>query len=126
MVVNRLRVIVAAAVITAILLLLWRVNTLTTAKDLAVKRVGQLQQSNEQLIADLASERRQLQTLRVSYEDEQGKIADLVRSLEQSKTKSMQRQKVIYETAINTDCGAQPLPDKLIRMRAARATASAG
>lgn len=126
MVVNRLRVIVAAAVITAVLLLLWRVDTLTTQKDLAVKRVGQLQQSNAQLIADLASERSQLETLRVSYEDEQGKIADLVRSLEQSKTKSIQRQKVIYETAINTDCGAQPLPDELIRMRADRATASAG
>lgn len=126
MVVNHLRVLVASVVITAVLLLLWQIDVLSTQKAHAMQRVGELEQNNQQLVQDLASERNALETLRLSYEDEQGKIAQLLDDLEQTKHQSLHRQKVIYEKAINTDCGAQPLPDDIIRMRADTAATPTG
>lgn len=124
MVVTKIRMLLAVGVLAAGAVLLWRLDTVTDERDHANVRVGQLEQSNNQLIADLAAQRREVSALQSSYQNEQSRVAALVKDLEQSQQRRAERQKVIYETANQSDCGVQPLPDDLIRLRRERTTAT--
>lgn len=124
MVVTKIRMLLAVGVLAAGAVLLWRLDTVTDERDHANVRVGQLEQSNNQLIADLAAQRREVSALQSSYQNEQSRVANLVKDLEQAQQRRAERQKVIYETANQSDCGVQPLPDDLIRLRRERTTAT--
>jgi chromosome segregation ATPase len=124
MVVTKIRVFLAVGVLAAGAVLLWRLDTVTDERDQANVRVGQLEQSNNQLIADLAAQRREVFALQSSYQNEQSRVADLVKDLEQAQQRRAERQKVIYEIANQSDCGIQPLPDELIRLRRERTAAT--
>ncbi|EOS8341138.1 hypothetical protein ACWOHD_004480 [Vibrio parahaemolyticus] len=124
MVVTKIRMLLAVGVLAAGAALLWRLNTVSDERDQANVRVGQLEQSNNQLIADLEAQRREVHALQSSYQTEQSRVANLVKDLEQAQQRATARQKVIYETANQSDCGVQPLPDDLIRLRRERTTAT--
>ncbi|UTZ44657.1 hypothetical protein [Vibrio campbellii] len=124
MVVTKIRVFLAVGVLAAGAVLLWRLDTVTDERDQANVRVGQLEQSNNQLIADLTAQRREVSALQSSYQNEQSRVADLVKDLEQAQQRRAESQKVIYETANQSDCGVQPLPDELIRLRHERTAAT--
>lgn len=124
MVVTKIRMILAVGVLAAGAALLWRLDTVSDERDQANVRVGQLEQSNNQLIADLEAQRREVHALQSSYQTEQSRVANLVKDLEQAQQRATARQKVIYETANQSDCGVQPLPDDLIRLRRERTTAT--
>lgn len=124
MVVTKIRMLLAVGVLAAGAVLLWRLDTVTDERDHANVRVGQLEQSNNQLIADLAAQRREVSALQSSYQNEQSRVANLVKDLEKAQQRRAERQKVIYETANQSDCGVQPLPDDLIRLRRERTTAT--
>lgn len=124
MVVTKIRMLLAVGVLAAGAVLLWRLDTVTAERDQANVRVGQLEQSNNQLIADLAAQRREVSALQSSYQNEQSRVADLVKDLEQAQHRAYDRQKVIHAIANQSDCGVQPLPDDLIRLRRERTTAT--
>ncbi|MGL1310964.1 hypothetical protein ACSTKO_23180 [Vibrio parahaemolyticus] len=124
MVVTKIRMLLAVGVLAAGAALLWRLDTVSDERDQANVRVGQLEQSNNQLIADLEAQRREVHALQSSYQTEQSRVANLVKDLEQAQQRATARQKVIYETANQSDCGVQPLPDDLIRLRRERTTAT--
>ncbi|HBC3836215.1 hypothetical protein R7D97_25020 [Vibrio sp. Vb5031] len=124
MVVTKIRMLLAVGVLAAGAALLWRLDTVSDERDQANVRVGQLEQSNNQLIADLEAQRREVHALQSSYQTEQSRVANLVKDLEQAQQRARDRQKVIYETANQSDCGVQPLPDDLIRLRRERTTAT--
>lgn len=124
MVVTKIRMLLAVGVLAAGAVLLWRLDTVTDERDQANVRVGQLEQSNNQLIADLAAQRREVSALQSSYQNEQSRVADLVKDLEQAQQRAYDRQKVIHAIANQSDCGVQPLPDDLIRLRRERTTAT--
>ncbi|MCC3798248.1 hypothetical protein ACXHQB_23775 [Vibrio parahaemolyticus] len=120
----KIRLFLAVGVLAAGAVLLWRLDTVTDELDKANVRVGQLEQSNNQLISDLAAQRRATHELATSYQTEQTRVAELVKDLEQARLSASARQKVIYETANQSDCGVQSLPDDLIRLRRERTTAA--
>lgn len=124
MVVNKIRMFLTVGVIAVGAVLLWRLDTVTTERDDATRQAGQLEQSNKQLIADLDSERRQVADLSSSYQNEQARVAELIVSLERDQQRNAERQKVIYEAARQSDCGTQPLPGDLIRLRRERTPAA--
>ncbi|MGY6352804.1 hypothetical protein ACXITX_22780 [Vibrio parahaemolyticus] len=124
MVVTKIRMLLAVGVLAAGAALLWRLDTVSDERDQANVRVGQLEQSNNQLIADLEAQRREVHALQSSYQTEQSRVANLVKDLEQAQQRARDRQKVIYATANQSDCGVQPLPDDLIRLRRERTTAT--
>ncbi|MFW0985556.1 hypothetical protein ACEV8U_19155 [Vibrio parahaemolyticus] len=124
MVVTKIRMLLAVGVLAAGAALLWRLDTVSDERDQANVRVGQLEQSNNQLIADLEAQRREVHALQSSYQTEQSRVANLVKDLEQAQQRARDRQKVIYETANQSDCGVQHLPDDLIRLRRERTTAT--
>ncbi|HHC7130632.1 TPA: hypothetical protein ACN37W_004467 [Vibrio parahaemolyticus] len=124
MVVTKIRMLLVVGVLAAGAVLLWRLDTVTDERDQANVRVGQLEQSNNQLIADLAAQRREVSALQSSYQNEQSRVADLVKDLEQAQQRAYDRQKVIHAIANQSDCGVQPLPDDLIRLRRERTTAT--
>ncbi|HCH0731122.1 TPA: hypothetical protein NKO76_004440 [Vibrio parahaemolyticus] len=124
MVVTKIRMLLAVGVLAAGAALLWRLDTVSDERDQANVRVGQLEQSNNQLIADLEAQRREVHALQSSYQTEQSRVANLVKDLEQAQQRAIARQKVIYATANQSDCGVQPLPDDLIRLRRERTTAT--
>lgn len=124
MVVTKIRMFLAVGVLAAGAALLWRLDTVSDERDQANVRVGQLEQSNNQLIADLAAQRREVSALQSSYQNEQSRVADLVKDLEQAQQRAYDRQKVIHAIANQSDCGVQPLPDDLIRLRRERTTAT--
>lgn len=124
MVVTKIRMLLAVGVLAAGAALLWRLDTVSDERDQANVRVGQLEQSNNQLIAELEAQRREVHALQSSYQTEQSRVANLVKDLEQAQQRATARQKVIYETANQSDCGVQPLPDDLIRLRRERTTAT--
>lgn len=114
---TQLRLILAAALLAAGAVLLWRLETVTTERDKALERVGTLEQSNSQLAEDLRAERTALRRLESDYQREQVRIADLVHDLETRHHAQLEQQKRMYDAANLTDCGRQPLPDDLIRLR---------
>lgn len=120
----KIRLFLAVGVLAAGAVLLLRLDTVTDELDKANVRVGQLEQSNNQLISDLAAQRRATHELATSYQTEQTRVAELVKDLEQARLSASARQKVIYETANQSDCGVQSLPDDLIRLRRERTTAA--
>ncbi|MGY5706855.1 hypothetical protein ACXHRA_23235 [Vibrio antiquarius] len=124
MVVTKIRMLLAVGVLSAGAALLWRLDTVSDERDQANVRVGQLEQSNSQLIAELEAQRREVHALQSSYQTEQSRVANLVKDLEQAQQRATARQKVIYATANQSDCGVQPLPDDLIRLRRERTTAT--
>ena len=123
MVVNKIRLFLAVGVLAAGTVLLWRLDTVTDERDKANVRVGQLEQSNDQLNADLESQRLKTHDLESSYQMEQSKVAELVEDLERANQEQSQRQKAAYEAANQSDCGIEPLPDELIRLRRERTAA---
>lgn len=124
MVVNKILTSAVVGLLIIAGVLLWRLNVLSESLSDANKANGQLEQSNNQLISDLAAQRRATHELATSYQTEQTRVAELVKDLEQAQLSASARQKVIYEKANQSDCGVQPLPDDLIRLRRERTTAA--
>lgn len=115
--VTQFKLLLAACVVSVIVVFLWRFDVIKSQRDAATKALVTERETTAQLINDFNQQHKELKKQTRLRRKSESQLAALYVQVEQVKTKTSETQKVIYEIVETNDCANESLPDELIRLR---------
>ncbi len=115
--VTQFKLLLAACVVSVIVVFLWRFDVIKSQRDAATKALVTERETTAQLTNDFNQQHKELKKQTRLRRESESQLAALYVQVEQVKTKTSETQKVIYEIVETNDCANESLPDELIRLR---------
>ncbi|MCF6459055.1 hypothetical protein [Pseudoalteromonas sp. MMG024] len=115
--VTQFKLLLAACVVSVIVVFLWRFDVIKSQRDAATKALVTERETTAQLTNDFNQQHKELKKQTRLRRKSESQLAALYVQVEQVKTKTSETQKVIYEIVETNDCANESLPDELIRLR---------